>query len=140
MVQNTCQFGGGPNEDPNEYIKSFLEICDTQKHNGVSSDVIRLMLFSFSIKDKAKIWFYSLPKETIATWDEMAASLLAKYLPPVKVSKLRSDNMTFTQLDGKSIHGAWERYKVILNKTSNHRLPPWLGSNSSTMDSNPIQR
>ena len=36
LVQNTCQFGGRPDEDPNEYIKSFLEISDTQKHNGVS--------------------------------------------------------------------------------------------------------
>ena len=69
-------------------IKSFLEICDTQKHNGVSSNVIRLMLFLFSIKDKVKIWFYSLHKETIVTWDEIAATLLAKYLPLAKVSKL----------------------------------------------------
>ena len=36
LVQNTRQFGGWPDEDPKEYIKSFLEICDTQKHNGVS--------------------------------------------------------------------------------------------------------
>ena len=34
--------------------------------------------------------------------------------------------MTFTQLDDKSIHEAWERYKVLLNKASNHGLPPWL--------------
>ena len=104
MVQNTCQFGGGPDEDPNEYIKSFLEICDTLKHNGVSSDAIRLMLFPFSIKDKVKIWFYSLPKEIIAAWNEMTATLLAKYLPPAKVSKLRSDIMTFTHLNDESIH------------------------------------
>jgi len=69
LVQNTCQFGGEFDEDANEYIKSFLEICETQKHNGVSSDTIRLMFFPFSIKDKSKIWFYSLPKEIIVIWD-----------------------------------------------------------------------
>ena len=68
-----------------------------------------------------KIKFYSLPKETIATCDEMAAVFLVKYLPPAKVSKLWSDIITFTQLDDESIHNAWERYKA-----SNHRLPPWL--------------
>jgi len=66
-MQNTCQFGGGPDEDPNEYIKNFMEIYNTQKHNGVSSDAIGLMLFPCSIKYKEKIWFYSLPKETITT-------------------------------------------------------------------------
>jgi len=55
LVQNTCQFGGGPYEDPHEYIKNLLKICDTQKHNGVSLDAIRLMPFPFSIKDKAKL-------------------------------------------------------------------------------------
>ena len=67
LIQNMCQFRGGPDEDPNEYIKNFLKICDTQKHNEVSSNAIRLMLFSFSIKEKTKIWFYFLPKETIVT-------------------------------------------------------------------------
>ena len=80
--------------------------------------------FPFSINDKGKIWFYSLPKETIVTWVEMAASLLAKYLPLAKVSKLRSDIMTFTQRDDESI--LWKRYKVLLNKASNHGLPSWL--------------
>ena len=30
MVQPTCQFERFPHDDPNEYISSFLEICDTQ--------------------------------------------------------------------------------------------------------------
>ena len=28
MVQNDCQFGGLPNDDPYEHITNFLEICD----------------------------------------------------------------------------------------------------------------
>jgi len=75
---NTCQVGDGPDEDPNEYIKSFSEIYDTQKYNGVSSDAIQLMLFPFFIKGTTKIWFFYLRKETITTWDKMASALLAK--------------------------------------------------------------
>ena len=28
MVQNNCQFGGLPNDNPYEHIANFLEICD----------------------------------------------------------------------------------------------------------------
>jgi len=73
MVQHTCQFDGLPRDDPNKHISSFLEICDTQRINSVSMEVIKLKLFPFSLKDKAKTWFNLLPKNTIATWDEMEA-------------------------------------------------------------------
>lgn len=55
MVQNTVQFHGLPDEDPNRYIESFLEICDTFKINNVSNDTIRLRLFPFSLRDRAKL-------------------------------------------------------------------------------------
>jgi len=58
--------------------------------------------------------------------DEMITTLLPKYLPPMKVSKLQSDIVIFNQLDDESIHDAWKRYKVLLNKASNHGLPLWL--------------
>ena len=53
MVQNTCQFGSFPNDDPNKHITSFLEIYDPQRINGVSMEVVKLNLF-LSLRDKAK--------------------------------------------------------------------------------------
>ena len=44
MAQQS-QFGGIPLEDPNLHLSVFLEVCDTLKLNGVSSDAIRLLLF-----------------------------------------------------------------------------------------------
>ena len=44
MVQQS-QFGGTPLEDLNLHLLIFLEVCDTLKLNGVSTDAIRLRLF-----------------------------------------------------------------------------------------------
>ena len=56
MIQQIVQFRGLSQEDPNVHITTFLEICDTFKHNGVTDDAIRLRLFPFSLRDKAKVW------------------------------------------------------------------------------------
>ncbi|XP_071900972.1 uncharacterized protein [Coffea arabica] len=53
MVQQ-FQYGGNATEDPNSHLSAFLEICDTIKFNGVSDDAIKLRLFPFSLRDKAK--------------------------------------------------------------------------------------
>ena len=65
MIQQTIQFGGLSQEDPNVHIANFLEICDTFKHNGVTDDAIRLRLLPFSLRDKAKFWLNSLPPSII---------------------------------------------------------------------------
>jgi len=66
MVQQS-QFGGSPMEDPNLHISVFLEVCDTLKINGASTDTIRLHLFPFSLRDKARVWLHSLPPGSIST-------------------------------------------------------------------------
>ena len=60
MIQNSVQFHGLPNEDPNLNIAYFLNICDMFRVNGVHDDAIRLRLFPFSLKDKAMGWLNSL--------------------------------------------------------------------------------
>lgn len=70
MMQNSVQFGGASTEDPNMHIRDFIEICDTFKFNGVSDDAIKLRLFPFSLRDKAKGWLHSLPAGSITTWED----------------------------------------------------------------------
>ena len=54
------QFAGNPNEDVASHLNTFVELCDMQKKKDVENDVVKLELFSFSLRDKAKTWFSSL--------------------------------------------------------------------------------
>ena len=60
MVQQH-QFTGYPSEDTNEHLGRFLRMANTVKLNGVNSDVIKLQLFPFSLRDITASWFESLP-------------------------------------------------------------------------------
>ncbi|XP_017416468.2 uncharacterized protein LOC108327255 [Vigna angularis] len=120
------QFGGANSEDPNSHLENFLAICDTLKINGVLDDAIRLRLFPFSLRDKAKGWLQSQPQGSISTWEDMATKFVTKYFPPSKSAKMRNEITSFVQQDNESLYEAWERYKELMRKFPHHALPEWL--------------
>jgi len=80
MVQQS-QFGGLPMEDANLHLFVFLEVCNTLKINGASTDAICLRLFSFSLRDKVRAWLQSLPPGSISTVGGAHEGLPCKILP-----------------------------------------------------------
>ena len=82
------QFAGFPSEDPNAHLASFLDICDTFRINGVSSDAIRLRLFPFSLRDKAKLWLSSLTPNSITSWDLLSKAFLTNIILREKLQNI----------------------------------------------------
>ncbi|XP_075500045.1 uncharacterized protein LOC142538615 [Primulina tabacum] len=106
-----------------DYAQPSLDGARPSIFNGVSDDAVRLRLFPFSLRDKAKSWLNCLPVGSITTWEDMAKAFLIKYFPPSKTMKLRADITTFAQYEQESLYEAWERYKDLLRRCPHHELP-----------------
>jgi hypothetical protein len=63
------KFGGSAQEDASMHLHDFIEICDMQKFKNVENDVLKLKLYPFSLRGKAKEWLHSLPTASIESWD-----------------------------------------------------------------------
>jgi len=82
----------------------FLKVCDTWKLNGVSTNIIGLQLFPFSMSDNTPAWLHPLPSGSTTTWDELTKALVAKFLTPSKTPNLRNQITIFAQReDGNSM-------------------------------------
>ncbi|XP_044412646.1 uncharacterized protein [Triticum aestivum] len=123
VLQN--QFRGLPNEDPHEHISNVLEYANTVQYHGVSQDAIKCMLFTFSLRDAAKDWYYSLPSRSY-TWGDISQAFLHRYFPLYKQAAIRDQILSFAQDGSESLYAAWERYKYLLRKCPNHGQKDWL--------------
>jgi hypothetical protein len=59
------QFSGASTIDAAAHLNNFVELCEMQKYKDVESDIIKLNLFPFSLRGKAKDLLLSLPKNSI---------------------------------------------------------------------------
>ncbi|KAG9450268.1 hypothetical protein H6P81_010233 [Aristolochia fimbriata] len=97
MLETHYQFSGLANEDPNDHLERFLDLCATFKYNGVSDDAARLRLFKFTLGGRAKTWLKTLPAGSIATWEDLQKKFLE----------------------------AWERFNGLLKRCPNHKIELW---------------
>ncbi|XP_057246701.1 uncharacterized protein LOC130589454 [Beta vulgaris subsp. vulgaris] len=119
-------FAGLPNECPVSHIASFLEKCDTVKINNVSEDAIRLRLFPFSLRDRAREWLRDEGVGTFDTWGKLAKAFLVKFLGQEKTAKLRNELATFEQHDDESLYEAWRRFLRLQRQCPHHGIPEWM--------------
>ncbi|XP_059309981.1 uncharacterized protein LOC132061132 [Lycium ferocissimum] len=67
--------------------------------------------------------FTKLPRNSIATWEEIVKVFLRKWYPPSKRAEIRDQIYEFKQRHGEQLFKAWERYKEYLDRSPNHGFP-----------------
>ncbi|GAV72228.1 hypothetical protein CFOL_v3_15716 [Cephalotus follicularis] len=67
IIQMLPSFYGLANEEPYKHLDEFIETCSTFKIQNLSVDALKLILFPFSLKDRAKQWVHSLDSIIITT-------------------------------------------------------------------------
>src|SRR3954462_13807550 len=97
-----------------------------KKYKEVDGDVVKLKLFPFSLRGRAKAWLQSLPKNSIDSWSKCKDVFIGKYYPPAIIIQLRCNIMNFRQLDNEHVAHAWERMKTLLKNCPTHGLTTWM--------------
>ncbi|XP_061336907.1 uncharacterized protein LOC133283987 [Gastrolobium bilobum] len=126
MLQTIGQYNGMPSEDPHLHLKNFMDVADSFKIQGVTTDAIKLKLFPYSLANRAKTWLSTLASNSMRRWEDLAEKFLVKFFPPVKAAQLRSEITSFQQREGESLYESWDRFKELLRKYLNHGIPEWL--------------
>ena len=93
-----------------------------QNKKDVDNDIVKLKLFLFSLRDRAKTWFSSFPKNSIDSCNKCKDAFISKYFPPTKIISLRNDIMNFKQLDREHVAQSWERMKLMIRNCPTHGL------------------
>ncbi|RVW89129.1 hypothetical protein CK203_040303 [Vitis vinifera] len=122
----STNFHGMESENPYAHIKEFEEVCNTFREGGASIDLMRLKLFPFTLKDKAKIWLNSLRPRSIRNWVDLQAEFLKKYFPTHRTNGLKRQISNFSAKENEKFHECWERYMEAINACPHHGFDTWL--------------
>ncbi|GKE59912.1 reverse transcriptase domain-containing protein [Tanacetum coccineum] len=90
-------FHGFKNDDPHSHIRRFTKITQTVKLNNVPSDVVKLLLFPFSLEGATRTWLEKEPPNSITTWNDLVSKFMNRFFPPSKITNLRNEITRFQQ-------------------------------------------
>ncbi|RVW31003.1 hypothetical protein VitviT2T_015969 [Vitis vinifera] len=119
-------FHGMESENPYAHIKEFEDVCNTFQEGGASIDLMRLKLFPFTLKDKAKIWLNSLRPRSICTWIDLQAEFLKKFFSTHRTNGLTRQISNFSAKENEKFYECWERYMEAINACPHHGFDTWL--------------
>ncbi|GKE68087.1 reverse transcriptase domain-containing protein [Tanacetum coccineum] len=107
-------------ENPHTYINNFKRIISTLKFRDVPNDVIKLMMFPYSLEGAARVWYDKEPPNSILTWDDLVNKFVNQYFPPSKTTHLKNEISQFTLKFEETFGEAWEQFKEMLRACPHH--------------------
>lgn len=124
-IQSLPSFLGLSTENPYDFLGEFLAICSTIKLSVFTEDALRMRLFPFSLKERAKHWFHSLAPNSITSWAQLQQEFLKKYFPIGKTNDIRRAITSISQNEGEQLYETWEILKDLLRSCPHHAVPKW---------------
>ncbi|GJT67270.1 reverse transcriptase domain-containing protein [Tanacetum coccineum] len=113
-------FHGYERENPHAHINSFKRITSTLRFRDVPNDVIKLMMFPYSLEGNARLWYEKEPPNSILTWEDLVTKFVNQFFPPSKTTHLKNEISRFTQKFEETFSEAWERFKEMLRACPHH--------------------
>ncbi|GKA45338.1 reverse transcriptase domain-containing protein [Tanacetum coccineum] len=107
-------------ENPHAHINSFKRITSTLRFRDVLNDVIKLMMFPYSLEGAAKVWYEKEPPNSILTWEDLVTKFMNQFFPPSKTTHLNNEISRFTQKFEENFREAWKRFKEMLRACPHH--------------------
>ena len=121
MLNFLSSFNGRFSDETYEFLWEFTQFCSSYYFLGISQEVVKLMLFPFALKDRAREWLNGTGK-TFTSWQEVQTSFLQKYFSYGRTHALRKVIRDFMQ--GNETFGeAWERFMTLTRKCPHHGIP-----------------
>ncbi|GJY18531.1 hypothetical protein Tco_0390022 [Tanacetum coccineum] len=127
-------FQGFERENPHTYINNFKRITSTLKFKDVPNDVIKLMMFLYSLEGAARVWMNTNSRESFSKTDEIVSK---KVVTPASVKAVEESCVTCgsahawyncpnTDNNQSSVCAATSTYNQVAppNRVSNHMAPP----------------
>nr|GFB81538.1 reverse transcriptase domain-containing protein [Tanacetum cinerariifolium] len=113
-------YHGFERENPHTHINNFKRITSTLKFRDVSNDVIKLMMFPYSLEGSTRVWYNKEPPNSILTWEDLIKKFVNQFFPPSKTTHLKNEISRFTQRFEETFGEAWERFKEMLRACPHH--------------------
>jgi hypothetical protein len=110
ILNALTHFRGTATEDSNLYLREFSDLCKFQHIQDLDQEGIRLILFPFSLKDNARLWYNSMPVNSIHTWEALSSKFLKKFFPAQKTRQMRKEIQSFQQRDGDLFFRSMETF------------------------------
>ena len=81
-----------------------------------------MRLFPFLLYRKVKAWMLLQPNQSLISWKDVEIKFFARLFPPSKNTEAKDAIATFVQGVDEPLCEAWERFKVLFKKCSNHEF------------------
>nr|GEY68475.1 reverse transcriptase domain-containing protein [Tanacetum cinerariifolium] len=113
-------YHGFQRKNPHTHINNFKRITSTLKFKDVPNDVIKLMLFPYSLEGAARVWYDKEPPNSILTWEDLVNKFVNQFFSPSETTHLKNEISRFTQRFKETLGEAWERFKKMLRACPHH--------------------